>query len=263
VTWLSEHLAYRRTETAERKRRVPESMLRSQLQDSEPTRDFAGALAGSGLSVIAEIKFRSPSMGILRPQADVEAVARGYHCAGARALSVLVDTVHFGGELGFLARARGASSLPILAKGFFVDPYDLLEVRSAGADAALLIARTQSREDLTAMLAAAQEVGLATLMELHDEEDLAKVEGLELDLVGVNHRNLETLDLDAGLSARLAPRLSGHRCRVAESGLGTASDLVRMASQGYDAVLMGSAFMTQPDPGAGLAALLEELHACR
>ncbi|MDP2877801.1 MAG: indole-3-glycerol phosphate synthase TrpC [Holophaga sp.] len=242
---------------------MPESVLQSRLSDLPPARDFVASLANGHPSVIAEIKFRSPSMGDLRPDQDVENVARGYEKAGASALSVLVDAVHFSGELRFLGRAKSACSLPILAKGFFVDPYDLLEARVAGADAALLIACALSREELKNMLKTSREVGLATLMELHDEADLAKVEGLELDLVGVNHRNLATLAMDHELSASLAPKLPVARGRVAESGLNSAKDFLRMAALGYGAVLVGTAFMSQPDPGEGLARLLEECHACR
>jgi len=263
VTWLSEHLQFLRTEVAERKRRIPESILQTQISGLEPTRNFSGALGSGHPSVIAEIKFRSPSMGILRAQQDVEAVARGYELAGASALSVLVDARHFGGELAFLGRAQTACSLPILAKGFFVDPYDLREVRVAGADAALLIACALSREELAEMLGVAREMGLATLTELHDEEDLVKIAGLDLDLVGVNHRNLATLEMDSQLSSRLVPRLPAGHFRVAESGLNSASDFLRMAQLGYHAVLVGTAFMSQADPGAGLARLLEECHGCR
>jgi len=263
VTWLSEHLAFRRAEALEQKRRVPEAILQSRLSDLPPARDFVASLNSGHPAVIAEIKFRSPSMGVLRPHQDVEAVAQSYEKAGASALSVLVDTAHFGGELSYLGRAKSACSLPILAKGFFVDPYDLLEARVAGADAALLIACALSPEELKSMLNTARNVGLTTLMELHDEEDLAKVEGLELDLVGVNHRNLATLAVDSELSAHLASRLPAARGRVAESGLNSAKDFLRMVSLGYDAVLVGTAFMSQPDPGAGLARLLEECHACR
>lgn len=261
MTWLSEHLILRRAELAEAQRRVPESELRDGLGALPPVRAFTPTAPGDGLGVIAEIKFRSPSQGTLRHECDVEKVAEGYHRAGASALSVLVDAAGFGGEPRFLGRAKGVCPLPLLAKGFFLDPYDLLVLRAAGADAALLIARALSRTELELMLKAAQELGLATLLELHDEADLAKVEGLELDLVGVNHRNLETLQLDMGLSARLVSKLPTSRCRVAESGLESPADFRRMAALGYNAVLVGTAFMALPDPGAGLARLLEELDA--
>lgn len=263
MTWLSEHLIFRRGETVARKRHRPEASLRSELKGLPPTRNLADALRDGRPAVIAEIKFHSPSQGELRSLRDVEAVAMGYHRAGAAALSVLVDARHFDGEIGFLGRAKAACPLPILAKGFFVDPYDLLEMRAAGADAVLLIAQALTRDELKIMLHTARELGLATLMELHHPEDLAKVDGLNLDMVGVNHRNLDTLEMDAGLSRRLVSSLPVACVKVAESGLKSAADFRRMAELGYDAVLVGTAFMGLPDPGQGLAQLLEECHACR
>lgn len=262
MKWLSEHLAFRRSETAARKEEMPAAKLREKLGKLPPVRDFQAALKGGRPSVIAEIKFRSPSRGALRLHADVEEIASAYHRAGASALSVLVDARHFGGEFGFLTRAKSACPLPVLAKGFFVDPYDLLEARAAGADAALLIARAFPNPELASMLKTARELGLGTLVELHDEEDLTRIEGLDLEMVGVNHRNLETLRVDPGLSEGLAPRLPPGCIRVAESGLKGPVDLARMASLGYDAVLVGSAFMEKAEPGAELAQWLEELHAC-
>lgn len=262
MPWLSEHLNFRRAEIAEARRKVSEAKLRARIEELLPVRTFALTDSAARPAVIAEIKFRSPSRGALRSHSDVEFVAEGYHRAGASALSVLVDAQGFGGELDFLGRARRACPLPLLAKGFFLEPYDLLAVRAAGADGALLIARALSRNELEQMLETARELGLATLLELHNEADLAKVEGLEVDLVGVNHRNLETLEMDSTLSARLMPRLPVSRCRVAESGLRSAADVQRMAVLGYHAVLVGTAFMTLPDPGVGLARLLEELHGC-
>lgn len=263
MNWLSEHLAYRRRETATRRAQRPEALLREGLGALTPVRNFSSALKAGGPAVIAEIKFRSPSKGVLRAQPDVEALASAYHRAGASALSVLVDARHFGGEWSFLARARQACPLPLLAKGFFVEPYDLLEARAAGADGALLIARALSTSELAAMLKAARELGLGTLTELHGEEDLARIEGLELDAVGVNHRDLETLRMDSSLGERMAKRLPSESPKVAESGMKGPSDLVRMASMGYDAVLVGSAFMEKPDPGAELARWMEACHACR
>lgn len=262
MPWLSEHLNLRRAEIAEARRKVSEAELRARIGELPPARAFALTGPAERPAVIAEIKFRSPSRGALRNHSDVEFVAEGYHRAGASALSVLVDAQGFGGELGFLGRARRACPLPLLAKGFFLEPYDLLAVRAAGADGALLIARALSRKELEQMLATAREIGLATLLELHDEEDLAKAEGLEVDLVGVNHRNLETLELDASLSGRIASRLPASRCRVAESGLQSAADVRRMSALGYQAVLVGTAFMSLSDPGLDLARLLEELHGC-
>ena len=261
MSWLTEHCLSRRVEVAQRQARVPESELRARIADQPAARPFLGNLrhtfeSKQRVAVIAEIKFRSPSMGQLRPQIDVEHVAASYQASGASALSVLVDEVHFGGQRSFLTRARAATQLPAIAKGFLVDPYDVIEARTYGADAVLLIASCLERSELEAMHALALELGMDALVELHSEADFLKVEGLELPLVGVNHRDLDTLQMDMDLSTRLAPQLPAASLRVAESGIKTPEDLLRMKALGYQAVLVGTAFMQHPEPGEELAKLL-------
>lgn len=185
-------------------------------------------------------------------------MARAYEGAGARALSVLVDRRHFGGDWGFLERARAACGLPILAKGFFTAPLDLAQARAQGADAVLLIARALDAVELSHLVALAHDLDLAVLLELHDEADLAKAAGLPVEALGVNHRNLDTLAIHPEQSARLAPLLPPGPIRVAESGLATRADLDRMAALGYHAVLVGSALMAEADPGAALRRLKED-----
>jgi indole-3-glycerol phosphate synthase len=257
MSWLSDHCASRKAEVAKRRNLLPESELRTRAFRQAPPLPFASALQKAhGPSVIAEIKFRSPSQGKLRPQRDVEFVARSYELNGASALSVLIDETHFDGRLDYLERARMATSLPVLAKGFLVDGYEILEARLARADAVLLIAGCLERAQLIEMHELARELGMTALVELHSDEDLRKIEGLSLDLVGVNHRNLDTLEMDMGLTQRLAPRLPSGSVKVAESGISSADDLARMRSLGFDAVLVGTRFMKQPDPGAALGSLI-------
>lgn len=261
MTWLREHCVNRRAEVAQRKICVSEGELRQRIEDQAPARGFRKALLETFTerdrpAIIAEIKFRSPSEGQLRPQDDVEHVAKSYEASGASALSVLIDEAHFGGRRDFLTRARAATKLPAIAKGFLVDPYDVLEARSYGADAVLLIASCLERDELTTMHALAQSLGMDALVELHSEADFRKVEGLDLPLVGVNHRDLDTLEMDMELSAKLAPKLSSKALRVAESGIKTPADLVRMKSLGYQAVLVGTAFMKYEEPGQELSKLL-------
>jgi len=262
MTWLTEHCIARRAEVAQRRSLVHEDALRALIAEQAPPRGFLHNLRQTFLrenrvAVIAEIKFRSPSMGQLRPLIDVEHVAASYEASGASALSVLIDEVHFGGQREYLTRARSATSLPAIAKGFLVDPYDVLEARSFGADAVLLIASCLERGELEAMHALALELGMDALVELHSEADFRKVEGLALPLVGVNHRDLDTLQMDMGLSERLSQRLPSTSLRVAESGLRQPEDLARMQALGYQAVLVGTAFMQHPEPGAELAKLLQ------
>ena len=257
MTWLSEHCTARRLDAARRRERMPEPELRARAFRQAPPRPFAPALRKpDGPAVIAEVKFRSPSQGELRAGHDVAFVARTYELNGASALSVLIDATHFGGCLDDLERARMATSLPLLAKGFLVDPYEILEARVARADAVLLIAACLSRGALGEMHALARELGMDALVELHGEEDLAKIEGLPLGLVGVNHRDLATLRMDMDLTRRLADRLPAGAVKVAESGLETRADLLRMRELGYDAALVGTRFMKQKDPGTALALFL-------
>lgn len=259
MTWLDAYIETRRAEVA-----AERATLQAFGRVPGPAvRDFRAALAaqaGALPAVIAEVKFRSPSQGWLRPACDVEAVAEGYARGGAACLSVLVDGPHFGGRLAYLTRARSASGLPVLAKGFFVDPDEVAALRAVGADALLLIARCLDRNTLAAMADRARSLGMAALVELHHESDLDLLAGLDLDLVGVNHRDLDSLALDLDLSRRLAPRLPAEALRVAESGLSETADLLRMRALGYGAVLVGTAFMRQADPGEGLRQLREGAH---
>ena len=257
MSWLSDHCASRKLEVARRRGLLPERELRTRAFRQASPIPFAPVLTTDpGPAIIAEIKFRSPSQGELRAQRDVEFVARSYELNGASALSVLIDDTHFAGRLDFLERARMATGLPVLAKGFLVDGYEVLEARIARADAVLLIAACLRREDLIAMHGLARELGMDALVELHSDEDLLKVEGLALELVGVNHRNFGTLHMDMDLTRRLADRLPRGAVKVAESGIASPEDLGRMKALGYDAVLVGTRFMKQADPGAALGALL-------
>lgn len=253
MNWLAEHLEARRAENAS-------------LKALEDRRDFAGALRQGRPAVIAELKFRSPSKGELRADRDVEGIAQAYSRAGASALSVLVDGLAFGGDWNYLRRARAACPLPLLAKGFFLDAFDLEQARRFGADAVLLIARAMERQQLSHLIGVARDLGLASFVELHTEADLAAVAGLEPDAVGLNHRDLGTLQMHLDLAERLVERLPRGIPKVAESGLEGPEELLHLSGLGFDAVLMGTRFMSRPDPGQELALLLagvEALHAAR
>lgn len=257
MSWLDDYIQELQQRT------VPNlPVLRASAEAAAPPRDFMGALQSRPApAVIAEVKFKSPSQGVIRPAFDVEHVAASYQASGAACLSVLVDGPHFGGELAFLGRAREACGLPLLAKGFFTDLIDVYQVRAAGADALLLIAKCLDRQTLSDLHAAARELGMAALVELHSEADLEKVEGLDLPLVGVNHRDLDTLAMDLDLSRRLLPRLPAGAIKVAESGLESPADLERMRILGFGAVLVGTGFMRHSEPGVALGRFLEGVHA--
>lgn len=230
--------------------------LRAVCRDTPPARDFFGALSCTNLpAVIAEIKFCSPSAGILRADHDVEFVAHSYEKNGAAALSVLTEKGSFCGDLSYIDRAKSAAALPVLRKDFLWDEYDILESRAAGADAVLIIAKLLSEGQIENLCGLASEVGLSVLLELHDESDLVKSDKVTNVILGVNHRDLDTLEINLDLSARLFPLMNG--IKVAESGLRSREDLLLMRSRGADAVLIGTSFMCHSDPGAALARCLK------
>jgi indole-3-glycerol phosphate synthase len=218
---------------------------------------FEASLRCDGIRVIAECKRRSPSRGILRAEYDPAAIARGYAEAGAAAISVLTEPTFFSGSLDHLQAVRAAVDIPILRKDFIVSHYQVDEAVDAGADAVLLIVGGLARADLHALVAHARSAGLAALVEVHDRAELDIALGEGATIVGVNSRNLRTLDVDIALFDELAPMIPRGVVAVAESGLRSAADLVRLRSTRYDAFLIGERLMTTPDPGRALAEVLK------
>ena len=259
MSWIENIYARNSSAEANRRERFPDKAASIARHPVQGGAGFKMALRGKvAPSVIAEIKFASPSQGVIRARNDVEAVAESYASAGAAALSVLTEEEHFGGHLSFIERAKTSSGLPVLRKDFLATPRDIAESSNAGADAVLLIARFLSRETLAEMISKTYELGLSALVEVHGEDDLQRTAGLPIEIIGVNHRNLETLCLDMGLSEQIAPLLPEGVTRVAESGLSTGRQLRKMAALGYDAVLIGTAFMGDNEPGEALARLIGE-----
>jgi indole-3-glycerol phosphate synthase/phosphoribosylanthranilate isomerase len=216
---------------------------------------FHDALAAPGFGAIAEFKRRSPSAGDLRPDGDPAAVARAYEQAGARAMSVLVDE-RFAGDWDDLRAARAATTLPLIAKGFFSTPEHLRTAREAGADAALLILRDLDNATCAALLREASALGLDTLVEAHDAEELARAAALEAPVIGVNARDLSTFAIDRNAQLDLLARAPRDRVVVAESAIATRAQAAAAELRGAHAVLVGSTLMRAPDPGAKLAELL-------
>jgi indole-3-glycerol phosphate synthase len=186
-------------------------------------------------------------------------IARGYEAAGAAAVSVLTEPTFFDGALAHLEAVRAAVELPLLRKDFIIDPYQIVESAAAGADAVLLIASALDDVTLRALIAEANDRGLAALVEVHTEDEFVRAVAAGARIVGVNNRSLKTLTVDVGLSDRLARLLSHSQLPVAESGLRTPEDLERLRALGYLAFLIGERFMTTPDPGKALARLLAEV----
>jgi indole-3-glycerol phosphate synthase len=237
---------------------VPATVLERQAAARTPAAEaFRAALRQPGrVNIIAECKRRSPSRGVLRQVYDPQAIAEGYARAGAAALSVLTEPTFFDGSLAHLAAVRRAVSIPLLRKDFIVDEYQMLEARAAGADAVLLIVAALDAGELKQLSRAAREDGLATLVEVHDVSELERAIAAGADVIGVNNRNLRTLEVDVAASREIAARLPADVTAVSESGLKTAADLHGLQALGYHAFLIGERFMTAVDPGAALADLL-------
>ena len=249
-------VAATRTRVAVRRATVPAEALEARMIVQRAPRGFTDALGGPGLHVIAECKRRSPSRGVLCEDYVPAAIAAGYARGGAAAISVLTEPTFFDGDMAHLEAVRDAVTLPLLRKDFIVDEYQLVEARAAGADAVLLIAAALDDREMQQLMRAADVLRLDVLVEVHDEAELDRALASDATLIGVNNRNLRTLDVDVEASIRLASRLPATVIAVAESGLRTRDDLERLADLGYRAFLIGERLMTTPDPGVALAALL-------
>jgi indole-3-glycerol phosphate synthase len=216
---------------------------------------FADALARPGLGAIAEVKRRSPSAGDLRPDADPAAIAESFGRNGAAAISVLVDA-RFGGTVDDLRSARAATATPLLAKGFFTEPEHFREVAEAGADAALLLLRDVDDRRARLLMDEAGALGLDLLVEAHDAEELRRAVALDAEVIGVNARDLGTFEIDRAVQLELVASAPRDRTIVAESGITTRAQSAAAELAGANAILVGSALMRAPDPGAKLADLL-------
>jgi indole-3-glycerol phosphate synthase len=225
-----------------------------------PARDLAAALRSRVPAVIAEVKRSSPSAGAIADR-DPADQARAYEWAGAAAISVLTEPRHFSGSLADLRTARMAVQVPVLRKDFLVHPSQLIESRAAGADAVLLIASAMTPLELDALLATARDLGLGVLLETHSDADLDVALATDAEVIGVNARDLETLEVDAGRARRHLARIPSDRIGVLESGIATREDVVAAVGAGASAILVGEALMRATDPRAVLRGLLgEETH---
>lgn len=243
----------------ERARLADREALEGQAHARQPAgASFREALAAPGVRIIAECKRRSPSRGVLRPDYDPVAIARGYESAGAAAISVLTEPTFFDGTLDHLRAVRAAVSIPLLRKDFVVTPFQILEAAAAGADAVLLIVAALDQAALRALADEARRLRLEALVEIHDREELARALDAGAAIVGVNSRNLRTLEVSVRLLDEIGPHIPPGVVAVAESGLRTADDLRRLGSVRYDAFLIGERFMATAGPGEALASLLRE-----
>ena len=258
-TVLDRIMAGKREEVASRRRARPVSALRDSPVYGEARRGFRRALVEhAGRTIIAEIKRASPSRGMLRVDADAAEIARQYGAAGAAAISVLTDQPFFRGALEDLAAARRTVLLPLLRKDFLIDPYQVEEARSWGADAVLLIIAATVRDQRQELIAAARAAELDVLVEVHDEGELETGLAEGASLIGINNRDLKTFVTTVATSERLLPLVPPSVAAVCESGLRSAADMRRLEALGATAFLIGEALIEAPSPGAKLRQLLED-----
>lgn len=256
---LQKIVAVKRDEVAAAKVRRPLASLRADAERRGGLRDFAGALRSTmdagRAAVIAEVKKASPSKGVLRADFDPAAIAASYAGAGAACLSVLTDERFFQGSAAYLQQAREACALPVLRKDFMIDEYQVVEARDLGADCILLIAACLDDAHMADLEACAHDLGLAVLVEVHDEAELERALKLRTPLVGINNRDLRSFQVSIDTTLRMLPRVPTDRLLVTESGILAREDVRRLRDAQVHAFLVGEAFMRAPDPGAALAAL--------
>lgn len=245
-----------RADADQRATELPLTELRAQLSDVAPAKDPLPAFAAPGMSVIAEVKRSSPSKGSLATIADPAALAAQYAAGGAAAISVLTERSRFNGSLADLAAVRAAVDVPILRKDFISCEYQLVEARVMGADLALLIVAALTDTQLRTLYDQARELGLTPLIEVHTAEEIERALQLDAALIGVNNRNLQTLEVHPEAFAQLAPRIPADRIRVAESGLRGPDDVAAAAAAGASVVLVGEALVTGNNPADAVAAMI-------
>ncbi len=257
---LDEIIAHKKTEVAERRALYPTKLLEQSRYYQTPPVSLRQYLTREDLhGVIAEIKRRSPSQGAINPYVSIEKVSIGYMQAGASALSILTDEKFFGGKNEDLTLARRMNYCPILRKDFVIDEYQIVEARSIGADAILLIAACLTPAEIQRLAAFAHSLDLEVLMEVHDQAELACSLCDELDLVGVNNRNLKDFSVDINTSLELVEQIPDRFVKVAESGLSDPQQVIRLRQVGYQGFLMGQRFMETAQPEKACARFIEQL----
>ncbi|MEL6590740.1 MAG: indole-3-glycerol phosphate synthase TrpC, partial [Bacteroidota bacterium] len=259
---LDEIVAHKRQEVAEQKALYPTKLLEQSIYFETPCismREYITRPDKSG--IIAEIKRRSPSKGDINPYVSVEKVSIGYMQAGASALSILTDNKYFGGKNEDLTLARQLNYCPILRKEFIIDEYQIVEARSIGADAILLIAACLEPAALKSLAAFAHSLGLQVLMEVHDEAELQGSLNEHLDLVGINNRNLKDFTVDINTSLQLVDQIPNEFVKVAESGISDPKEVIRLQEAGFQGFLMGQRFMETSQPEKACKRFVESLTA--
>ncbi|MFA5592124.1 MAG: indole-3-glycerol phosphate synthase TrpC [Micavibrio sp.] len=255
---LQKICADKREHIAHQKAQTPLAALKEQIESLPPARGFIGALQANPPALIAEIKKASPSKGIIRADFDPVAIARIYAENGAACLSVLTDEPYFQGCDSYLQNIRAAVDIPLLRKDFTVDPYQLYEARALGADCILLIMAALEENEASDMYDLATSLSLDTLFEVHDEEELERALALSPRMIGVNNRNLKTLEVDIATGLNLAPSIPDGILKVAESGLADHDTVEAFHALGYGAFLIGESLMRAHDIGAATRKIMSK-----
>jgi indole-3-glycerol phosphate synthase len=257
VSVLNEILDSVRADLAGRQLQTPLDRLKEMARRAScSSRDVMAALRGQDVAVIAEVKRASPSKGSMAAIPDPAALARDYEAGGASVISVLTEPRYFGGSLGDLAAVRERVSVPVLRKDFIVSSYQLWEARAHGADMVLLIVAALEQNALVSLVERAVSIGLVPLVEVHTDAEVVRAADAGAKVIGVNARNLTTLEVDRGVFARLAPLIPGDIIKIAESGIRGPRDLFACAAAGADAVLVGESLVTGKDPRSAVADLV-------
>jgi indole-3-glycerol phosphate synthase len=251
-----------RAEVARRRDRTPLEAIRARAASADRPRGFAQALFGTThagrLGLIAEVKKASPSGGLIRADFDPAAIARAYEEGGATCISVLTDEPHFQGSPAYLAAARAACKLPVLRKDFILDPWQIYESRAMAADCILLIMAALTDDEAIELEELARNLDLDVLVEVHNSDELRRALGLQTKLIGINNRNLKTLQTDLATTEQLAPQVPPDRFLIAESGIRSNDDIERLVAAGVHCFLVGEGLMRQPDITAACRKLLGE-----
>jgi indole-3-glycerol phosphate synthase len=245
-----------RKSLAQHKSQTPLASLKMTIAYQAPPRDFAGALRGDGIRLIAEIKRASPSKGSLCPNLAASSVARVYSESGAAAISVLTESEYFRGSFADLEAVRMEVDLPLLCKDFIIDRYQIYMARAHGADAVLLISAILTQSELESLLKTAHSLDMAALVEVHNRDELMKALRVSPGIIGINNRNLEDFSVNLETTFKLRPLIPAGILVVSESGIHSRNEVLRLQQAGVNAILVGEALVTSPDPAAKIAELI-------
>ena len=256
--FLEKVAAIQREEIHKRKNLFSLEEMKDMVSDLPSPRNLTKSISQNGpMALIAEIKQASPSAGIIQERADIRRIARTYQTGGACAISVLTEAYFFHGELSHLRKVKDVVSVPVLQKDFIIDPFQIYEGRIMGADAILLIAAMLESGQLGELVELARELGLTPLVEVHDEQDLKKISGLDVPLIGINNRNLKTMEVNLQTTFRLMEKICPGAIAISESGIKNREDVKRLQEAGVKGILVGEVLMRAADPACKIRELLD------